>query len=151
MKQWQSLVIFVLLVAAAAVLGGLSAPDAWYASLQKPSFNPPGWIFGPAWTLLYVLMAVAAWRVYRAAGFGLGIGLWLLQLMVNALWSPLFFAMHRIDLALLDIIVLDILVIATIAVFLRTDRIAGWLMLPYLGWIAFATALNVAIWQLNPV
>ena len=151
MKQWQSLIAFLVLVTAAALLGGLSAPDAWYASLQKPSFNPPGWIFGPAWTLLYVLMAVAAWRVYRVAGIGLAIGLWLVQLLFNAIWSPLFLALHRIDLALLDIIVLDILVIATIAVFFRKDQIAGWLMLPYLGWIAFATTLNAAIWQLNPL
>ena len=84
------------------------------------------------------------------AGWGPAIGLWLIQLAVNASWSPLFFGMHRIDLALLTIIALDILVIATIAVFFRKDRIAGWLMLPYLAWIAFATTLNAAIWQLNP-
>ncbi len=150
MMHWKSLVVFLVLVAAVALLGGMSAPDAWYTALQKPSFNPPGWIFGPAWTLLYVLMAVAAWRVYRVAGLGLAIGLWLLQLLVNAVWSPLFFAMHRIDLALIDIVVLDILVIATIVVFFNRDRIAAWLMLPYLAWIGFATALNAAIWTLNP-
>ncbi|MBL0163345.1 MAG: tryptophan-rich sensory protein [Xanthomonadales bacterium] len=150
MRGWFGLVVFLVLVAAAALLGGLSTPDAWFSALQKPSFNPPGWVFGPAWTLLYILMAIAAWRVYRVDGFRLAIGLWLVQLVVNAAWSPLFFGMHRADLALLDIIVLDILVIATIAVFLRKDRIAAWLMLPYLGWIAFATTLNAAIWQLNP-
>ncbi len=151
MKQWKSLVVFLILVAAAAFLGGMSTPDAWFAALQKPSFNPPNWVFGPAWTLLYLLMAVAAWRVYRVAGFGLAIGLWLLQLLVNAMWSPLFFAMHRIDLALIDIALLDILVIATIIVFFRRDRIAGWLMMPYLAWIAFATTLNAAILSLNPI
>ncbi len=150
MRGWLGLVVFLVLVAAAAVLGAMAMPDAWYASLQKPSFNPPAWIFGPAWTLLYILMAVAAWRVFRVAGWGPAIGLWLIQLAVNASWSPLFFGMHRIDLALLTIIALDILVIATIAVFFRKDRIAGWLMLPYLAWIAFATTLNAAIWQLNP-
>lgn len=150
MRGWFGLVVFLVLVAAAALLGGLSTPDAWFSALQKPSFNPPGWVFGPAWTLLYILMAIAAWRFYRVDGFGLAIGLWLVQLVVNAAWSPLFFGMHRADLALLNIIVLDILVIATIAVFLRKDRIAAWLMLPYLGWIAFATTLNAAIWQLNP-
>lgn len=151
MRGWLGLVFFLVLVAIAATLGAMAMPDEWFASLQKPSFNPPNWIFGPAWTLLYILMAVAAWRVYRVAGWGLAIGLWLIQLAVNALWSPAFFGMHRIDLALLVIIALDILVIATIAVFFRKDRIAGGLMLPYLGWIAFATALNLAIWQLNPV
>lgn len=150
MRGWLGLVVFLVLVAAAAVLGAMAMPDAWYASLQKPSFNPPAWIFGPAWTLLYILMAVAAWRVFRVAGWGPAIGLWLIQLAVNASWSPLFFGMHRIDLALLTIIALDILVIATIAVFFRKDRIAAWLMLPYLAWIAFATTLNAAIWQLNP-
>ncbi|MEO7014561.1 MAG: TspO/MBR family protein [Dokdonella sp.] len=150
MRGWLGLVVFLVLVAAAAVLGAMAMPDAWYASLQKPSFNPPAWIFGPAWTLLYILMAVAAWRVFRVAGWGPAIGLWLIQLAVNASWSPLFFGMHRIDLALLTIIALDILVIATIAVFFRKDRIAAWLMLPYLAWIAFATTLNATIWQLNP-
>ncbi|MEO7934729.1 MAG: TspO/MBR family protein [Dokdonella sp.] len=150
MKQWKSLIVFFVLVAGVALIGGMSTPDAWYAGLQKPSFNPPNWIFGPAWTLLYALMAIAAWRVYRVAGFGLAIGLWLAQLLVNAIWSPLFFAMHRIDLALFDIVLLDVLVIATIAVFFRRDRIAGWLMTPYLAWIAFATTLNAAIWTLNP-
>lgn len=151
MKQWQSLVVFLVLVAMTAALGGLSAPDAWFAALHKPAFNPPAWVFGPVWSLLYIMMAVAAWRIYRVEGFGLAIGLWLAQLLVNAIWSPLFFAMHRIDLALIDIVLLDVLVIATIAVFFRRDRIAGWLMLPYLGWISFATALNAAFWQLNPV
>lgn len=150
MRGWLGLLIFLGLVAVVAGLGAMATPDAWYASLQKPSFNPPSWIFGPAWTLLYILMAVAVWRVYRVDGWGLAIGLWLIQLAVNATWSPIFFGFHRIDLALLTIITLDILVIATIAVFFRKDRIAGWLMLPYLGWIAFATALNLAIWQLNP-
>ena len=150
MRGWIGLAVFLMLVAVAAAIGGMATPDAWFATLQKPSFNPPGWIFGPAWTLLYILMAIAAWRVYRMDGPGLAMGLWLVQLIVNAAWSPLFFGMHRPDLALLDIIVLDILVIATTAVFWRKDRVAGWLMLPYLGWIAFATILNVAIWQLNP-
>ncbi|HET9033375.1 MAG TPA: TspO/MBR family protein [Dokdonella sp.] len=149
MKPWQSLIVFIVLVLAASLLGGLSVPDAWYAALDKPAFNPPGWVFGPAWALLYALMAFAAWRVYRISGFDVAIALWLAQLLVNALWSPLFFAMHRIDLALIDIVLLDLLVVATTVAFFRRDRIAGWLMTPYLAWIAFATALNAAIWSLN--
>ncbi|MGB0133840.1 TspO/MBR family protein [Dokdonella sp.] len=149
MRGWKSLIVFLLLVLAAALAGAMSAPDAWFAALEKPAFNPPNWIFGPAWTLLYILMAVAAWRVYRVAGLGLAIGLWAVQLVVNAIWSPLFFGLHRIDLALLNIVVLDVLVVATIIRFFRHDRMAGWMMLPYLGWILFATTLNIAIWQLN--
>ena len=130
-------------------MGASATPDAWYASLVKPSFNPPNWIFAPTWTVLYALMAVSAWRVFRAEGFGLGITLWLAQLGVNALWSPLFFGMHWIGLALTDIIVLDLLLVATLVAFYRADRWAAWLMTPYLAWTAFATLLNAAIWTLN--
>ncbi|HMM66347.1 MAG TPA: tryptophan-rich sensory protein [Dokdonella sp.] len=151
MRGWKSLAVFLLLVAAAALAGAVSPPDAWFAALEKPTFNPPGWVFGPAWTTLYILMAVAAWRVYRKRGFDLAIGAWLAQLAVNAAWTPLFFGLHRIDLALVDILVLDALVVATIALFWRRDRIAAGLMLPYLAWIAFATVLNASLWKLNPM
>lgn len=149
MRGWQGLIAFLLMVLAAALAGAMAVPDAWFAALQKPGFNPPNWVFGPAWTVLYAMMAVAAWRVYRIAGFCMAIGLWLAQLIVNALWSPFFFGLHRIDLALVDIVILDLLVLATTVRFLRHDRVAAWLMLPYLAWIAFATLLNAAIWQLN--
>jgi len=148
--HWKSLLVFLLLVAVAAGAGSLSAPDAWFEALQKPSFNPPNWVFAPVWSVLYVLIAVAGWRVYRKAGFVPAIAAWLAQLLVNAIWSPLFFGMHRIDLALIDIIILDVLVLATIAMFFPRDRVAGWLMMPYLAWIGFATALNAAIGSLNP-
>ena len=151
MRGWKSLIVFLLLVAAAAFAGATSAPDAWFAALEKPSFNPPNWLFGPVWTMLYILMAVAAWRVYRKRGFDLALGTWLAQLAVNAAWTPLFFGLHRIDLALLDILVLDVLVLATIVLFWRRDRVAAALMLPYLAWIAFATVLNASILKLNPM
>ncbi|SFN00994.1 TspO/MBR family protein [Dokdonella immobilis] len=150
MRGWKSLAVFFLLVAAAAGAGAMAAPDTWYAALTKPAFNPPAWLFGPVWTLLYVFMAIAAWRVYRRQGVDLSIGAWLVQLVVNAAWSPLFFGAHRIDLALIDILVLDLVVIVTIALFFRRDRISGWLMLPYLAWIGFATVLNASLWTLNP-
>lgn len=149
MKQWKSLIAFVALVAVAAACGSLALPDAWYAALAKPSFNPPNAIFAPVWTVLYVLIAVAAWRVWRVAGLCAAIVLWLVQLACNAIWSPLFFGAHRIDLALADILLLDALVVATTAQFFRRDRIAGWLLVPYLAWIAFATVLTAAIWRLN--
>jgi tryptophan-rich sensory protein len=118
--------------------------------LNKPSFNPPNWIFAPVWTTLFVLMALAAWRVHSRTGFGAAIGLWLAQLVFNALWSPAFFGLHNIALALADVLVLLGLVVATTIAFFRRDRIAGWLMVPYIAWVAFASALTFAILRLNP-
>jgi tryptophan-rich sensory protein len=151
MRRWKSLAGFIALVAIVAAAGSLSTPDAWYAALAKPSFNPPNWIFAPVWTLLYLGMAVAAWRVYRIDGWTTALWLWLAQLVVNGLWTPLFFGLHRIDLALADIVVLDLLVIATIVAFVRRDRIAGALLVPYLAWTSFATLLTAAIFRLNPM
>ncbi len=150
MSNWKSLIVFLIVTFAATATGTLSAPDAWFSALQKPAFNPPTWLFAPVWTTLYVLMAIAAWRVYRVAGFGTAIVLWIAQLLVNAAWTPLFFGLHRIGWAAVDITVLDIIVVATIATFFRRDRMAGWLMIPYLAWILFASALTFAILRLNP-
>ena len=150
MRHWKSLLVFLLLASAAGGVGSLAMPDAWYAALAKPSFNPPNGVFAPVWTALFVLMAVAAWRVYRHAGFGAAIALWLAQLVFNAAWSPLFFGLHRIGLALADIVVLLALILATSIAFFRIDRIAAALLLPYLAWVAFATALTLAIFRLNP-
>jgi benzodiazapine receptor len=149
MRDWKSLIIFLALTAIVAALGSMWMPDAWYDALRKPSFNPPGWLFAPVWTVLYVLIAIAGWRVYRIAGWSRPIQLWLVQLILNGLWTPLFFGAHRIDLALVDIVLLVLLVIATIAAFWRIDRIAAYLMIPYLAWISFATLLTASIWQLN--
>ena len=150
MRHWKSLLVFLLLAFAAGGVGSLAMPDAWYAALAKPSFNPPNGVFAPVWTALFVLMAVAAWRVYRHAGFGAAIALWLAQLVFNAAWSPLFFGLHRIGLALADIVVLLALILATSIAFFRIDRTAAALLLPYLAWVAFATALTLAIFRLNP-
>lgn len=150
MSTLKSLVPFVLLVAIAAAGGALFPPGEWHAALVKPSFNPPNTVFAPVWTALYVMMAVAAWRVFRREGWKAPLWLWLVQLVLNAIWTPLFFGLHRIDLALADIVVLDVLVIATTVAFFRRDRLAGWLLVPYLVWILFATALTFAIWRLNP-
>jgi tryptophan-rich sensory protein len=149
MKDWMSLAGFIALVAIAAAGGAIAAPDAWFAALAKPSFNPPSWVFAPVWSILYVLMAIAAWRIRRAAGWGIALWLWLAQLFCNAIWAPLFFRMHRIDLALADIFVLLALVVATTWQFYRRDRVAGLLLFPYVAWVGFATALNYAIWTLN--
>lgn len=124
----------------------------WYATLVKPSFTPPGWLFGPVWSALYLLMAVAAWRVWRCRerpGQGPALALFGAQLALNAAWSMLFFALRRPAAALVDMALLWLAVAATLAAFGRVDRAAGWLLAPYLTWVSYALALNAAIVVLN--
>lgn len=152
---WPVLIAMLVLCFAVAGLGGaVTAPaiPTWYAGLAKPSFNPPNGVFAPVWTTLYALMAVAAWLAWRAAPSGrrsLPLALFLLQLGINALWSPLFFGAHLILPALIDIGLLIPAVVATIVAFWRVRPVAGALLLPYLAWISFAFVLNAAIWRLN--
>ncbi len=129
-----------------------TAPE-WYQQLDRPTWAPPGSLFGPVWTFLYASMGVAAWLIWVKAGFRRGalpVGLFLLQLIPNALWSWLFFGLNRMDLALADIVILWVLIVATIAAFWRVHRLAALLLVPYLAWVSFATALNFALWQMNP-
>lgn len=141
---------FLLLVVGGGLLIGLfTGPGEWYQALAKPSFNPPGWLFAPVWTVLYVMIAVAGWRVWRADRSGLAMKLWWLQLALNFLWSPVFFSMHSIGGALVVILALLLVIVAFIASAWKTDRIAAWLFLPYLAWVAFASVLNGSIWALN--
>lgn len=148
-----ALVVSLVAVSAVAVIGGFSSANAGeeYQRLEQPSWAPPGWLFGPVWTVLYLAMAVAAWLVWRSnsplrmpalAAYGI-------QLVLNLVWTPLFFAMNLRLAALADIIVLDVALIVTIALFFRASRTAGMLLVPYLGWVLFATALNYSIWSLN--
>jgi translocator protein len=123
----------------------------WYQGLRKPAFNPPNWILGPVWTLLYIMMAFAAWRVWRSGGdTTLALVLFAVQLALNFAWSFIFFNAHRIGLALADIIVLWLAIAATIVAFAPLDSFAAWLLVPYLAWVSFATLLNASIWRLNP-
>jgi benzodiazapine receptor len=136
----------------AAWIGSRYMPGAWYASLVKPSWNPPNYLFGPVWSVLYVLMAVAAWLVWRKAGFsgaGPALVLFVVQLALNALWSYLFFGQHRPDLAFFDIVVLWAAIVIVAALFWRVDPVAGGLMVPYLAWVSFASYLNFTLWRLN--
>jgi translocator protein len=147
------LVGWLLLCFAAAALGGLFPPGEWYAQLKKPTWNPPNWIFGPVWIALYAMMAVAAWRVWRGAGFrdrARPLGLFLLQLALNAAWSPLFFGLQSPALAFAIIVLLWFAILATLPAFWCVNRMSGVLLLPYLGWVSFAAALNFALWRLNP-
>jgi len=141
----------LLTFSASATAVFVSAGD-WYAGLVKPSWNPPSWLFGPAWTVLYAMMAVAAWLVWREGGWRArkrALRLYLTQWALNALWTPIFFGMHRPGLAFAEIIVLDVALLATLAAFWRVKRLAGALLIPYALWVAFATVLNHTIWRLN--
>jgi translocator protein len=142
--------VFLILTLAAGWAASLSLPDAWYADLQKPAFNPPNWIFPPVWTVLYVLMAVSAWRVWKRDGLTAAIVLWVVQLLFNAAWMWLFFGLHRPGIGLIDILILLVLIVMLTFVFWRRDRLAGVLLVPYVVWVAYAALLNYALWQLNP-
>jgi tryptophan-rich sensory protein len=120
--------------------------------LAKPAWTPPGWVFGPAWTVLYALMALAAWQVWRrraATDVRMPIALFAIQLALNLAWTPIFFGMQRPGLALAEIVLMLAVILATTASFVRVSRTATLLMLPYCAWVCFATALNWAIWRMN--
>jgi len=143
---------WLALCLAAAAPGGFFMPGEWYAQLQKPSWNPPAWIFGPVWTALYAMMAVAAWLIWRRGGFAaqrVPLAVFLLQLLLNALWSPLFFGLHNPALAFAEIMLLWLAVICTLLVFWQVQRGAGLLLVPYLAWVTFAAVLNFTLWRLN--
>jgi tryptophan-rich sensory protein len=150
MKHPVSLILFLVLVAGGGIaIGYLTAPGEWYAQLAKPAFNPPGWIFGPVWTGLYVLIAIAGWRVWQRDGGGWPMKLWWMQIVLNFSWSPVFFSAHRIGLALIVILLLLGAILAFIATAWRQDRVAAWLFAPYAAWVAFASILNASILMLN--
>ena len=122
----------------------------WYAALNHPSFTPPNWLFAPVWTTLYIAMAFAAWRVWKKTGLrSLEMAAFGIQLALNFAWSVLFFGLHQIGAALVEIVVLDVAVLATLVLFFRRDRPAGLLLGPYLAWILFATFLTRTFGQLN--
>ncbi len=151
-EKFLSLAVFVAMVAVVAALGALFSPDQWYAALAKPAWNPPNWVFGPVWTILYAMIAVAGWLLWlrrREPKSRAALVLFALQLVVNALWSWLFFGLKSPALALLDITVMWLLIAATVAMSFQVHRAAGWLLIPYWAWVSFAAALNLAIWQLN--
>lgn len=127
-------------------------PGEWHAALAKPSWNPPNWLFGPVWTLLYTMMAVAVWLVWRERGWSGAreqLILFGMQLALNAAWSWLFFGLHRPDLALIDIVLLWLAILLTILSFREFSQTAAWLLVPYLAWVTFATLLNLALWRMN--
>lgn len=155
LAPWLGLATWLAITFAAAAVGALASVEAkvFYAQLVKPAWAPPAGVFGPVWSVLYLLMGVAAWRVWRRRqrhDVNPALGLYLLQLAANALWSWLFFGWHRGALAFGEVLVLWALIAATVVAFWRVDRPAGVLLLPYLAWVSFASALTWAVWQRNP-
>ncbi|SDD97359.1 TspO/MBR family protein [Rhodospira trueperi] len=150
-----SLIAFVVLSAAsfgAASTGAIFRPGEWYAALRKPSWVPPNWLFAPAWTVMYVLMAVAAFLVWT---FGEGpavlsaLAVYAVQLVLNALWSPVFFGRRSLGGGVVVVLALWLAVLSTTLLFLQVNDWAGLLFLPYLAWVTFASALTVTVWRLN--
>ena len=145
----------VIVVTAASVAGQLATYpnlEPWYASLAKPSFNPPNWIFAPVWTTLFVLMAFSVWRILRSprtSTRGTALALFFIQLALNAAWSWMFFAVHSPLLGIINIVPQWLIIIATIVAFHRLNKIAAWCLFPLAAWVAFAGILNITIWRLN--
>lgn len=153
--RWIGLVVFLVVCLGAGGLGAVATTpeiEGWYKTIEKPAWNPPDWIFGPVWTTLYILMAIAAWFVWRPAGFkaaAIPLSLFALQLLLNIAWSWIFFGMHQPGWAFAEIMVLWLAIVATIVTFFRCSCVAGWLLVPYLAWVSFAAVLNFTIWRLN--
>ncbi|PWW00456.1 TspO/MBR related protein [Hoeflea marina] len=150
MSRAKTLLLFLALtVGGGLAIGFLTAPGEWYRTLAKPAFNPPNWIFGPVWTVLYVMVAVAGARVWNLDPSGRAMKAWVVQMALNFAWSPLFFAAQRPDLALPVVVALFAAILVFIASTWRTERPSALLFVPYAAWVGFASLLNASIWWLN--
>jgi tryptophan-rich sensory protein len=150
MNRTVSLILFLVIVLGGGLaMGRFFMPGEWYAGLAKPSFNPPGWLFGPVWTLLYVFIAIAGWRVWNRDRRGVAMKLWWGQLALNFLWTPTFFGVHQIGLAFLVIVMLLAVILAFIVSAWRLDALAAGFFVPYAAWVGFASVLNGTIWSMN--
>jgi tryptophan-rich sensory protein len=154
--RWLALLVAVIIPQVVAALSAWSTFGAvrdWYPSLVRPVIAPPSWVFGPVWTLLYLMMGIASWLVWerrdRDPRAGLALGLYAAQLVVNGVWSPVFFTLHALGWAVVVIVILWVLIAATLRAFWQVARPAGAMLVPYLLWVTFATALNVEFWRLN--
>jgi tryptophan-rich sensory protein len=131
------------------LIGATNLPGPWYEVLHKPPFNPPNWIFAPAWTVLYVLIAIAGWRTWRQELNGFALQLWLAQMLLNFLWSPVVFRLHQLALGLAVIVTMLVMIVTFIFVQWRENRTAAFLFIPYALWVAFAALLNYSLYHLN--
>ncbi len=148
--RYLSLTAFLAIVIGGGLLiGFLTAPDEWYAGLDKPSFTPPGWVFGPVWTVIYIMIAIAGWRAWCSNPLGTLTAIWFIQMALNFAWSPVFFSAHLPIVALLILAAMLVMILSFIIVGWLEDRVAAWLFVPYAAWVAFAAALNIAIISLN--
>jgi tryptophan-rich sensory protein len=145
-----ALAAFIVVTFCAPLAGVFSPPGDWYASLAKPEWNPPSWIFGPVWTFLYLMMAVAAWLVWKSVGWRRELGFYFGQLLLNAAWTPVFFGAREPGWAFAVIIAMWTAIIFTLIAFLKVRRSAGILLIPYIAWVSFAAFLNFTLWRLNP-
>jgi benzodiazapine receptor len=154
MSRWASLGGWLLLCYAAAAVGAIASIEAagFYLSLQRPPWAPPAGVFGPVWSVLYGMMAIAAWLVWRSPSPARrpALTLFVIQLALNALWSWLFFEWHLGAAASIEVALLELAIIATVVAFLRVSRVAAVMLLPYLAWVSFATLLTISVWRLNP-
>ncbi len=147
MRHWYGALAFTIAVVAIGVMIGLlNLPGEWYAGLNKPWFNPPNWLFGPVWTILYALIGFAGWRTWPDPPLRT---VWLIQMLLNFAWSPLFFGAHHVGAALAVILALLAAILAFVWKARRVDPLASGLFLPYAAWVAFASLLNGALWRLN--
>lgn len=152
MRNVFAFVFFLAAAYAPALVGAEFVPGQWYASLAKPEWNPPDWVFAPVWTVLYLLIGISGWLVWRAAGFTAAkaaMALYFAQLALNGLWSWLFFGLQLPSVAFAEILLLWFTILATVLLFRPISRTAALLLLPYLAWVGFAAVLNGAIWRLN--
>lgn len=149
MTKYLSLAVFLALVFAAGTSGAVFQAGPWYTGLNKPSWTPPGWLFGPVWAVLYVMIAVAGWLVWEKLGWSGLLGLWGVQLAFNALWSWIMFGLHEIGWAFADVAALWLAVAAFILAAWPVNQTAALLFLPYLAWATFAGTLNFEVWRLN--
>ena len=145
----QLLIFVVAVVGIGWLIGATNLPGEWYAGLAKPDFVPPNWAFPVAWTILYIMIAVAGWRTYRRAPSGKAMLVWTVQLALNFIWSPVMFTMHQIGAALVILICLFVAIVTYIGLEISRDRLAAALFVPYAACVAFAGVLNAAIWRLN--
>lgn len=151
-RSWLSLIVFLAITFAVAAAGGVAASSArsTYQALELPFFAPPGWVFGPVWTVLYAMIGVAGWMLWHShGGRGRPLVLWAIQLVLNLIWTPLFFGGDLYGIALLEILLLLGALTLTIRASWPVSRPAALMLVPYLAWVAFATALNASVWWLN--